>query len=84
MALWGIRGATTATVFGQIVAMVLAAILNHAKNKDVSALRCHPTRTISIIYQVGVPSIPTRKMQSISSVLTFGAEQILISFSKQP
>ena len=78
----GIRGAAAATVFGQIVAMVLAAILNHAKNKDVrisfKGFSPHG-RTISIIYQVGVPSII---MQSISSVMTFGLNKILISFSE--
>ena len=78
----GIRGAAAATVFGQIVAMVLAAMLNHAKNKDVrisfKGFSPHK-RTISIIYQVGVPSII---MQSISSVMTFGLNKILISFSE--
>ena len=78
----GVRGAAAATVFGQIVAMVLAAMLNHAKNKDVrisfKGFSPHK-RTISIIYQVGVPSII---MQSISSVMTFGLNKILISFSE--
>ena len=78
----GIRGAAAATVFGQIVAMVLAAMLNHTKNKDVrisfKGFSPHK-RTISIIYQVGVPSII---MQSISSVMTFGLNKILISFSE--
>lgn len=78
----GIRGAAAATVFGQIVAMVLAAMLNHAKNKDVrisfKGFSPHK-RTISIIYQVGVPSII---MQSISSVMTFGLNKILITFSE--
>ena len=31
----GIQGAAAATVFGQIVAMFLALILNHTKNKEV-------------------------------------------------
>ena len=78
----GIQGAAAATVFGQIVAMVLAGCLNHAKNKDVrisfKGFRPHG-RTISVIYQVGVPSII---MQSISSVMTFGLNKILITFSE--
>ena len=78
----GIKGAAAATVFGQIVAMVLAGCLNHAKNKDVrisfKGFRPHG-RTISVIYQVGVPSII---MQSISSVMTFGLNKILITFSE--
>ena len=78
----GIQGDAAATVFGQIVAMVLAGCLNHAKNKDVrisfKGFRPHG-RTISVIYQVGVPSII---MQSISSVMTFGLNKILITFSE--
>ena len=78
----GIQGAAAATVFGQIVAIVLAGCLNHAKNKDVrisfKGFRPHG-RTISVIYQVGVPSII---MQSISSVMTFGLNKILITFSE--
>ncbi len=56
----GIQGAAAATVFGQIVAMFLALILNHSKNKEVRINFRSFTlswRTISIIYQVGVPSI---------------------------
>jgi len=78
----GIQGAAAATVFGQIVAMILAMYFNHAKNKDVSlAFRGFKPnkRTIAIIYEVGIPSII---MQSISSVMTFGMNKILISFSE--
>lgn len=78
----GIQGAAAATVFGQIVAMFLVAFLNHAKNKDVrlSFQGFKPNgRIISVIYQVGIPSII---MQSISSVMTFGLNKILITFSE--
>jgi len=78
----GIRGAAAATVFGQIVAMFLAFYFNIRKNPDV---RMHingfrpRTAIIRTIYQVGVPSII---MQSISSVMTFGMNKILILFSE--
>lgn len=78
----GIQGAAAATVFGQIMAMLLAMFFNHTKNKEVQIrLRgFSPHRkTISTIYQVGVPSII---MQSISSVMTFGMNKILIGFSE--
>lgn len=78
----GIQGAAAATVLGQIVAMVLAMYFNHTKNKDVSmAFRGFKPnkRTIAVIYEVGVPSII---MQSISSVMTFGMNKILITFSE--
>lgn len=78
----GIQGAAAATVAGQIIAMFLAGLINHHKNHDVQLrlrdFRPHG-RTISIIYQVGVPSII---MQSISSVMTFGMNKILITFSE--
>lgn len=78
----GIQGAAAATVFGQIVAMFLAMFLNHTKNKEVRIgfRGFKPNgRTIAIIYEVGVPSII---MQSISSVMTFGLNKILITFSE--
>lgn len=78
----GIQGAATATVMGQIIAMFLAIYFNHTKNKDVSIsfrdFKPHG-RTIAIIYEVGIPSII---MQSISSVMTFGLNKILIAFSE--
>ena len=78
----GIKGAAAATVFGQIVAMLLAGWINHRKNTDVrirvKGFKPH-RHTIGIIYQVGVPSII---MQSISSVMTFGLNKILVVFSE--
>ena len=78
----GIRGAAAATVLGQIIAMFLALFFNYTKNHEVSVcmrgFRPHG-RTIIIIYQVGIPSII---MQSISSVMTFGMNKILIAFSE--
>lgn len=77
----GIRGAAVATVIGQIFAMFLSLIFNLKKNEDVSismrGFRPHG-RIIQIIYEVGVPSII---MQSISSVMTYGMNLILITFS---
>lgn len=78
----GIKGAAAATVFGQIVAMFLAAFFNHVKNHEarirVRGFSPHK-QTILQIYQVGVPSII---MQSIGSAMTFGMNKILISFSE--
>lgn len=78
----GIRGAAAATVLGQIIAMFLALFFNYTKNHEVSVrmrgFRPHG-RTIIVIYQVGIPSII---MQSISSVMTFGMNKILIAFSE--
>ena len=77
----GISGAAAATVIGQIVAMFLALYFNLKKNHDVSidmrGFRPN-ARIIRIIYSVGLPSII---MQSITSVMTYGMNLILISFS---
>lgn len=77
----GVAGAAVATVMGQIVAACVAIWLNHTKNEDIKL----PLRgfrpngaIIKNIYSVGVPSII---MSSISSVMTFGMNQILIAFT---
>lgn len=78
----GIRGAAIATVSGQIVAMLLAILMNHKKNPDVSISfkGFHPDPSIiKKIYAVGVPAIV---MQSIISVMTLGMNRILIMFSE--
>lgn len=77
----GIRGAAVATVTGQILAMLIALFCNLKKNPDVSinmrGFRPHG-HTIKIIYAVGIPSII---MQSITSVMTYGMNLILVGFS---
>lgn len=77
----GVAGAAIATVFGQIVAMILALIMNLKANKDIQ-LHFRSFRpcasTIGHIYEVGVPSIV---MQSIGSVMTFGFNKILLMFT---
>lgn len=78
----GIRGAALATVIGQIIAMLMAIFFNVRKNSDIrmslKGFRPHG-KTIATIYAVGVPSTI---MQSISSVMLFGFNRILISFSE--
>ena len=77
----GVAGAAVATVFGQIVASILAFIFNIKKNDEIT-LRLKGFRpsgkVIRKIYSVGIPSII---MTSIGSVMTFGMNKILISFT---
>lgn len=77
----GIQGAALATVTGQILAMLLSIYFNKKKNLDVSismrGFRPH-ARIIRMIYSVGIPSII---MLSISSVMTYCMNLILIAFS---
>ena len=75
-------GAALATVIGQIVAMIISAVLNVTKNADIQLSMkeiLHPDKqVIGRIYSVGVPSII---MASISSVMTFCMNKILMAFT---
>ena len=78
----GVRGAAIATVIGQFVAMTLGIILNIKVNKEISIkLRgFRPSlRIIKDIYRVGFPSII---MQSLSAVMTFGLNKILLLYTE--
>lgn len=77
----GVAGAALATVIGQIVAGIMAFIMNYKVNHEVELKfgGFRPSWTIiKGIYIVGVPSII---MQSIGSVMVYTMNQILISFS---
>ncbi len=77
-----VAGAAIATVAGQILAAVIALVLNLKYNKDIH-IRGRQIRWEGMvakeIYRVGFPSIV---MQSIGSVMVFGMNQILFSFTK--
>lgn len=78
----GVSGAGYATIFGQMIAGILAIIFNIRMNKEIHfklKLIFHPDRwTIGRIYAVGIPSI---LMMSIGSVMTYLMNRILIVFS---
>lgn len=77
----GVAGAALATVTGQIIACLMAVFFNLKFNHDIhfNFKGFKPnTYIIKQIYSVGIPSII---MQSIGSVMTFGMNTILISFS---
>lgn len=76
----GIAGAAAATVFGQAAGCTLGLIFNLTVNKelDLSFRRFKPEwPVIQTILAVGVPSI---LMQAIGSAMSFGMNQILLSF----
>ena len=77
----GVRGAAIATVIGQISAGILALIINIKFNPDIhiKLKKIIPDiKAIKEIYRVGIPSII---MQSIGSIMTFGMNTILGTFS---
>ena len=77
----GIAGAAMATVIGQITAMLVGLYLHHRHNDEVLVkpleFRLH-RKTIATILQVGVPSL---LMMAIGSVMSYGLNRILFSFS---
>ncbi len=78
----GVLGAAVATIIGQIVAAVIAMILNITKNKEITIsfkrIICPDLKAVKTIYKVGFPSIV---MQSIGSVMTFLLNMILGSLT---
>lgn len=77
----GVAGAAAATIMGQIIASGVSVYLNAKKNTEIS-VKLRGFRPdwgiIKRIYAVGLPSIA---MASIGSVMTFGLNKILISFT---
>ena len=77
----GVAGAAIATVIGQTIAALMALTFNIKKNHDI---HLHfkgfrpSSRTIGKILSVGIPSI---LMASMGSVMTFGMNKILMTFS---
>lgn len=77
----GVAGAAIATVLGQTIAGALALYFNLKKNDEIS-FRLKQNKPDKFIYQriyaVGAPSIV---MASIGSIMVFGMNKILISFT---
>jgi putative MATE family efflux protein len=77
----GPAGAAIATVIGQIIAAILAIIFNLKVNKEIkiNIKDFRPNlKIVKNIYSVGIPSII---MISITSVTTYGINNILNKFS---
>lgn len=77
----GVAGAALATVTGQVIAAITGFLFNHFKNHeiDINLKGFRPKWSIiKRIYSVGIPSII---LSSLSSVMTFGMNKILITFS---
>ena len=77
-----VAGAALATVIGQFIAAGLSLFFNLTRNHDIQFRfrGFRPDRgIIARIYSVGVPSIV---MSSIGSVMVFGMNKILFSFTK--
>ena len=77
----GVAGAAAATVIGQIIAGIMGYVINHKVNHEIKLewKGFRPDKAIiGNIYKVGIPSII---MQAIGSLMTYGMNLILISFT---
>ncbi len=77
----GVKGAAMATIFGQVVAAGLAIFFNLKYNKELTISFRYMKldgEVVRRIYAVGVPSIV---MSAIGSVMVFGMNRILMSFT---
>lgn len=77
----GVTGAAIATVIGQLIGATVGFVFNKYKNTElkITFQDCKPDKeVIGHIYQVGVPAMI---MQAIGSVMTYGMNLILISFT---
>lgn len=77
----GTKGAAMATVIGQVIAMLMGLYFNLVKNKEVQfnlqsmKLESHYIKGICTV------GIPTIIMQSMSGVMCFGINKLLLDFS---
>lgn len=77
----GVAGAAVATVTGQIVGAVLGLIINFRFNKELNLKPSYLKPRGNIIKRIYAVGVPTMVMNSIVSVMVFGLNKILISFT---
>ena len=77
----GITGAAVATVVGQLVAGAVAVWFNYKKNPEVQIHLKGFRPDGNIIKQIYTIAVPSIIMQSIGSVMNYGMNRILISFT---
>jgi putative MATE family efflux protein len=77
----GAKGAAIATVFAQIVSMVLGIVFNLLKNKEIELSPGQFHFDSSYIKTICAVGIPTMIMQSMSSVMCFGVNKLLLGYS---
>ena len=77
----GMAGAAVATVFGQCVGAVVAVLLNHRRNPEVSLNLRRVRPDFHMQGEICAISLPSIVMASISSLTTYILDLILIRFS---
>lgn len=77
----GVTGAAVATIFGQTVAALLALYFNKRKNLEIQLYLKGFRPEWDIIKRIFAVGIPTLLMQAIGSVMVYGMNKILLSFT---
>lgn len=77
----GVAGAALATVIGQCVAAVMALLFNLKVNREIQLQWKNIKPRVAIIGQVLSVGIPSMIMVSIGSIMTYGMNRILLSFT---
>jgi len=77
----GVAGAAVATIIGQIVAGICGMIFNHKVNEEINVNIRDFKFKLDIVKEIYIVGIPSIIMQSITSLTTYGINNILIRFS---
>ena len=77
----GIKGAAVATVISQCTAAALAFVLNISLNSEIKLKIAEIRPRAEIIKRIFAVGIPVAVMMSISSVMIYGLNRILIAFT---
>jgi putative MATE family efflux protein len=77
----GAKGAAIATVIAQIVSMILGVVFNLWKNKEIKLSLKQFKFSFGYIKTICVVGIPTMIMQSMSSIMCFGVNKLLLGYS---
>lgn len=74
----GVRGAAYATVLGQIVSLILAAVFHFKKNKEIGSGVVYLKPSMQIIKEIYAIGLPAIIAQALMSVMTYGLNRILV------
>lgn len=78
----GVAGAAYATVIGQIVSFLVAAVFHFRKNKEIKFAWKYVKPDWNIIKEIYVIGLPAIVMQALMSFMTFGVNIIFKSVSE--
>ncbi len=77
----GVKGAALATVAGQTVAAVLGCCFHFFRNKEIRITAVHIKKDRELAQNILAIGVPSVIMQSLASVMVYGMNLILISFT---